>query len=86
MTARRSPEEIAEKMEIRARRAIDHVTALAWVFPPEDEDGLWHVLSRYFVPEEHLRKRATPDAAGVRRGVYQAHPQIVAQAYPGIGG
>ena len=22
------------------------VTALAWVFPPEDEDGLWYVLSR----------------------------------------
>jgi phage terminase large subunit-like protein len=22
------------------------VTALAWVFPPEEDDGLWHVLSR----------------------------------------
>jgi phage terminase large subunit-like protein len=37
------------------------VTALAWVFPPEDEDGLWHVLSRYFVPEENLRKRTERD-------------------------
>jgi phage terminase large subunit-like protein len=37
------------------------VTALAWVFPPED-DGLWHVLSRYFVPEDNLRKRAERDA------------------------
>jgi len=37
------------------------VTALAWVFPPEDEDGLWHVLSRYFVPEENLSKRAERD-------------------------
>ena len=27
---RRSPEEIAALMELRARRAIDHVTALAW--------------------------------------------------------
>jgi phage terminase large subunit-like protein len=37
------------------------VTALAWVFPPDDQDGLWHGLSRYFVPEEHLRKRAGRD-------------------------
>jgi phage terminase large subunit-like protein len=37
------------------------VTALAWVFPPEHDDGLWPVLSRYFVPEEHLRKRAERD-------------------------
>jgi phage terminase large subunit-like protein len=37
------------------------VTALAWVFPPEDEGGLWHLLSRYFVPEENLRKRAERD-------------------------
>ena len=37
------------------------VTALAWVFPPEDDDGLWQVLSRYFVPEENLRKRAERD-------------------------
>ena len=37
------------------------VTALAWVFPPEGADGLWHVLSRYFVPAEHLRKRAERD-------------------------
>jgi phage terminase large subunit-like protein len=37
------------------------VTALAWVFPPEDDDGLWRVLSRYFVPSENLRKRAERD-------------------------
>ena len=37
------------------------VTALAWVFPPEDEEGLWYVLSRYFVPEDNLRKRAERD-------------------------
>jgi phage terminase large subunit-like protein len=37
------------------------VTALAWVFPPDDGDDLWRVLSRYFVPEEHLRKRAERD-------------------------
>jgi phage terminase large subunit-like protein len=37
------------------------VTALAWVFPPEDDDDLWRVLSRYFVPEDNLRKRAERD-------------------------
>ena len=37
------------------------VTALAWVFPPDDDDGLWRVLSRYFVPEDNLRKRAERD-------------------------
>jgi phage terminase large subunit-like protein len=37
------------------------ITALAWVFPPEHDDGLWCVLSRYFVPEENLRKRAERD-------------------------
>ena len=52
------------------------ITALAWVFPPEDDDGLWHVLSRYFVPEENLQeaRRARPralrplDPAGLHRG------------------
>jgi phage terminase large subunit-like protein len=37
------------------------VTALAWVFPPDHDDGDWRVLSRYFVPEENLRKRAERD-------------------------
>jgi hypothetical protein len=31
------------------------------VFPPADDDGLWRVLSRYFVPAENLRKRAERD-------------------------
>jgi phage terminase large subunit-like protein len=37
------------------------VTALAWVFPPKDDDDLWQVLSRYFVPADNLRKRAERD-------------------------
>ena len=52
------------------------VTALAWVFPPDHDDGLWQVLSRYFVPEDNLRKRAERDrvpydlwaAPGLHRG------------------
>jgi phage terminase large subunit-like protein len=37
------------------------VTALAWVFPPYGGDERWRVLSRYFVPEDNLRKRAERD-------------------------
>jgi phage terminase large subunit-like protein len=37
------------------------VSALAWVFPPHDGDDRWRVLSRYFVPEDNLRKRAERD-------------------------
>ena len=36
MTERRSPKAIAEKMEVRARRSIDHVTALAWGRTPRE--------------------------------------------------
>jgi phage terminase large subunit-like protein len=36
------------------------ITALAWVFPPESH-SLWRVVSRYFVPEDNLRKRAARD-------------------------
>ena len=54
------------------------VTALAWVFPPEQDDGLWHVLSRYFVPEENLRKRAERDRVPydlwTRQGFIEATP------------
>ena len=54
------------------------VTALAWVFPPDREDGLWHVLSRYFVPEENLRKRAERDRVPydlwARQGFIEATP------------
>jgi phage terminase large subunit-like protein len=54
------------------------VTALAWVFPPDHDDDLWRVLSRYFVPEEHLRKRAERDRVPYdlwsRQGYIEATP------------
>jgi phage terminase large subunit-like protein len=54
------------------------LSALAWVFPPEDDEGLWHVLSRYFVPEENLRKRAERDRVPydlwTRQGFIEATP------------
>jgi hypothetical protein len=47
------------------------------VFPPED-DGLWYLLSRYFVPEENLRKRAERDRVPydqwTRQGFIEATP------------
>jgi phage terminase large subunit-like protein len=72
--------------ELRGRRCFGgldlstttDVTALAWVFPPENDGGLWHVLSRYFVPEENLRKRAERDRAPydlwTRQGFIEATP------------
>jgi phage terminase large subunit-like protein len=43
------------------------VSALAWVFPPDDDD-LWRVLSRYFVSAENLRRRAERDRGADPRG------------------
>src|SRR5687768_2599805 len=59
----------ADLEDLRGRRCFGgldlstttDVTALAWVFPPADDEGLWQVLSRYFVPEDNLRKRAERD-------------------------
>jgi phage terminase large subunit-like protein len=57
------------------------VTALAWVFPPDDHGGLWCVLSRYFVPEENLRKRAERDRVPydlwTRQGFIQASTERI---------
>src|SRR5687767_7072450 len=51
----------ADLEDLRGRRCFGgldlstttDVTALAWVFPPDHDHGLWHVLSRYFVPEDN---------------------------------
>ena len=32
-------------------------SALAWVFPPEDDEGTWDVLCRFWLPEETVRGR-----------------------------
>jgi phage terminase large subunit-like protein len=54
------------------------VTALAWIFPPGHDGELWRVLSRYFVPEDHLRKRAERDRVPydlwTRQGFIEATP------------
>jgi phage terminase large subunit-like protein len=48
------------------------------VFPPDNDDGLWRVLSRYFVPEDNLRKRAerdrVPYVLWTRQGFIEATP------------
>ena len=55
------------------------VTALAWVFPPDHDDDLWRVLSRYFVPEDNLRKRAERDRVPYdllgRSGLHRGDPR-----------
>jgi phage terminase large subunit-like protein len=72
--------------ELRGRRCFGgldlstttDVTALAWVFPPDGDDGLWHLLSRYFVPEDNLRQRAERDRVPydlwARQGLIEATP------------
>lgn len=41
-------------------RKID-VSALELAFPPDDEDGIWHLLSYFWVPEKQIVKRAKRD-------------------------
>ena len=55
------------------------VTALAWVFPPDHDDDLWRVLSRYFVPaeqsEEARRARPRPLRPLGRPGLHRGDPR-----------
>jgi phage terminase large subunit-like protein len=37
--------------------SVSDICALAWLFPPVDEDPLWRLIVRCWVPEETLRKR-----------------------------
>ncbi len=37
------------------------IAAEALLFPPEESDGIWRVMWRFFVPEENLLKRAKRD-------------------------
>lgn len=37
------------------------LTALVWVFPPEDEDGPWVWVPRFFIPEARIAERVRRD-------------------------
>jgi phage terminase large subunit-like protein len=37
------------------------LTALVWVFPPEETEGEWTVLPRFFVPQENIEMRVKTD-------------------------
>ena len=37
------------------------VTALILVFPPDEDDGQWHVLCRFWVPEDNMQERVRRD-------------------------
>lgn len=53
-------------------------TALVHVFPPVDEDGLFYVLCRFWIPEENImarvRKDRVPYDAWQRQGLLTATP------------
>lgn len=54
------------------------IAAEALLFPPEDMDGVYQVLWRFWIPEENMRKRSTRDrvpyADWVRMGILTATP------------
>jgi phage terminase large subunit-like protein len=72
---RRAP---ATRFEALDLSTTTDVTALAWVFPPDHDDGLWRVLFRYFVRAENLRRRAERDRVPYdlwnREGFIEATP------------
>lgn len=37
------------------------LTALVWVFPPEQEGGRWTIVPRFFVPENQIQERVRRD-------------------------
>lgn len=37
------------------------LSCLHWVFPPEDENGRWILVPRFFVPEERIEERSRRD-------------------------
>ena len=74
--------EIEERMKgRRAYLGLDlstttDLTARAAVMPPEDDDGVWHVALRFFVPRENMQRRADRDGVPYpqweREGAIQA--------------
>lgn len=54
------------------------ITALVWVFPPENEEDRYQVLARFFIPEERMRERSrrdrVPYESWVRQGYLIATP------------
>lgn len=84
--------DLAESM--RGRRACagldlsstTDLTALVWVFPPEEEGGLWTVLPKFFVPDNRIPERVRRDRAPYdiwkREGALIATPgNVVDYAY-----
>ncbi len=54
------------------------LTALAWVFPPAEPDGLWVLLPRFWIPADRIEARARRDRVPydqwVRQGAVIATP------------
>jgi phage terminase large subunit-like protein len=62
------------------------LTALVWVFPPEEEGGRWIIVPRFFIPEaripERVRRDRVPYDQWVKMGAMIATPgNVVDYAY-----
>lgn len=58
--------------------SVKDVTALIYLFPPENEGGKWTILCRFFVPEDTAHERSRADRveyeAWIRDGAMEATP------------
>ncbi len=53
------------------------LTALVWLFPPEDEEGAWRVLWRFWLPGDGIAERARRDAVPYDLWASQGHLELV---------
>lgn len=71
-------EDFATKMEaagLAGRRCFaafdisstDDITALVWVFPPDETDDQWRLVCRFWVPEESIKRRVRQDRVSYDR-------------------
>lgn len=47
--------------------STDDITALVWVFPPDETDDQWRLVCRFWVPEESLKRRVRQDRVSYDR-------------------
>ncbi len=58
--------------------SVSDICALAWIFPPKDAGERWKVVTRFWVPEENVARRARKDRVPYDRwiadGLIEATP------------
>ncbi|MCA0278459.1 MAG: terminase large subunit [Proteobacteria bacterium] len=45
----------------------DDITALVWIFPPDETEKQWKMLCRFWVPEESIKRRSKQDRVSYDR-------------------